>query len=43
MAKQPSSGPATFMPCKKIDVHVHLAKSNAGGMFDAEARIAFDK
>jgi len=43
MAKQPTLGPNTFMPCKKVDVHVHLSKSAEGGMFDAEARMAFDK
>ena len=31
-------------PCKKLDVHVHLATGeNAMGIFDAESRIAFDK
>ena len=44
MAKKPTSGPGFQTPCKKIDVHIHLAKSgSAGGSFNAEERIAFDK
>ncbi len=42
--KMPTSGPGFTKPCKKIDVHTHLAKgANAMGMFDPEARIEFDK
>ena len=43
MAKQPSQGPNTFMPCKKVDVHIHLGKEAGTGSFTAEERIAFDK
>ena len=41
--KQPTSGPGFQKPCKKIDVHIHLAKENNGMGFSPEARIAFDK
>ena len=41
--KQPTSGPGFHKPCKKIDVHVHLAKANNGMGFTPEDRIAFDK
>ena len=41
--KQPTSGPGFQKPCKKIDVHIHLAKENNGMAFSPEARIAFDK
>lgn len=31
-------------PCKKLDIHVHLAaKGNPMGMFDADSRMEFDK
>lgn len=44
MAKKPTSGPGFQTPCKKIDVHIHLAKPGVpGGSFNAEERIEFDK
>lgn len=43
MANRAKSGVVEF-PCKKIDVHTHLATvENKMGMFTPEARIEFDK
>ncbi len=43
MANRALSGTVSF-PCKKLDVHTHLAMGpNPMGMFDAEARMAFDE
>lgn len=44
MAKKPSSGPGFHKPCKRIDIHAHLADpGNAMNIFTAEERISFDR
>lgn len=42
--KAPTSGPGFTKPCKKLDIHVHLAtKSTSRGLFTAEERMDFDR